>query len=608
MLKYGGDNMCGIVGYVGEENAVPILAEGLKNLEYRGYDSVGIAITDDTVEIYKQTGTISDLDLPDESKSTMGVGHTRWSTHGLPTDVNAHPHVDCTGQVAVVHNGIIENYEPLKEELRERGHEFVSDTDTEVVPHLIEEELEKVDFFEAVRRVVNVLEGSYALAIFVKGREGIIVARSGSPLLIGRGDGENFVASDVTAFLRHTKEVSYLEDGDFAWITRDDVEVYHEGESIHRPITTVDWEADAAEKSGYEHYMLKEIHEQPQSLRQTISGRLDVVNGTVDLDVSLPDEYLRSLEEIQIVAAGTSYHAGLYVQKLLEKHAEVRTTVKVASEYEFNGGRDPWRTLVIAITQSGETADTLAAIRKASKRGAKTLAITNTVGSTVTRESDDTLYIHAGPEISVAATKTFASQVSTLAMFTVYVGRVRETLSSERASEILESVRGLPGAIQQVLDAEHRVKKVAEKYVAGDAFFYIGRNLCHPVALEGALKLKEISYDHAEGFPAGELKHGPLALVTERTPVFSILTTGSNFADTLNNIKEVESRSAPVVAISSNKEIRKHVDDYFETPESGEMEPLVANVYLQLFAYHVANLKGQNIDKPRNLAKSVTVE
>jgi glucosamine--fructose-6-phosphate aminotransferase (isomerizing) len=602
--------MCGIIGYVGTEEALPVLATGLKNLEYRGYDSAGVALAAKSdLAIHKQAGEIDDLELPERASQTRGIGHTRWSTHGEPTDANAHPHTDCTGDVAVVHNGIIENYADLKTELRDAGHTFSSDTDTEVVPHLIEDELAAGrNLPAAVDAVVDRLQGSYALGVVTPDYDGIVATRRGSPLVVGHGDAGNFVASDVPAFLEHTREVSYIEDGDVAYVGSDDVTVEHDGDLVDRPVETVEWDAEAAEKGGYEHYMLKEIHEQPTALRQAISGRLDELHGEVDLDVDLPTEYLQSLEEIQVVACGTSYHAGMYAAELFEEFADVRASVEIASEYDFDGGRDPWRTLVVAVTQSGETADTLAALRKADQHGARTLAVTNTVGSTVTREADHSLYIRAGPEIGVAATKTFASQVTTLTLLAVYFGRRRQTVSSSAASDVLGNVRGLPGAVQQALDDEVHVQEIAREYADGDAFFFIGRHLGYPVALEGALKLKEITYDHAEGFAAGELKHGPLALVTPNTPVFAVLTDGTRPQDTLNNVKEVESRGAPVIGCSSLDDDADLLDARFDVPELGVLEPLVANVYLQLFAYHVANMKGRSIDKPRNLAKSVTVE
>ncbi|MDH5021367.1 glutamine--fructose-6-phosphate transaminase (isomerizing) [Halobacterium rubrum] len=600
--------MCGIVGYAGDEDALPVVASGLKNLEYRGYDSAGVALLDGDVDVFKSSGEIDGLTLPDRHDASIGVGHTRWSTHGRPTDENAHPHTDCSGDIAVVHNGIIDNYDELKTSLAEDGHEFRSETDTEVVPHLLEERYDGEDLLAAVEDVVDRLEGSFALAVTAVGYDGLVVARRDSPLVVGESDAANFVASDVTAFLEHTQDVVFLEDGDVAAVTGDSVVVRQDGDSVTREAQTVDWEADSAEKAGYDHYMLKEIHEQPQALRQTISGRLDVASGTVDLDLDLPSNYLKSLEEIQIVACGTSYHAGLYAKRLLEEHADVRCSVEVGSEYEFTGGRDPWRTLVVAVTQSGETADTLRAMRKADAAGARTVAVTNTVGSTAAREANDVVYIRAGPEIGVAATKTFAAQVTTLSMLTVAIGREREALAGDRASTLLRNVRGLPGAIQQALDDADRVRETANELADSDAFFFIGRRLGMPVSLEGALKLKEISYAHAEGFAGGELKHGTLALVTEDTPVLATLTDGANPRETLNNVKEVQSRGAPVVGVSSLDDAESYLDVGFDVPELGELEPLVANVYLQLFAYHVADALERNIDKPRNLAKSVTVE
>ncbi|NHN40970.1 glutamine--fructose-6-phosphate transaminase (isomerizing) [Halorubellus sp. JP-L1] len=654
--------MCGIIGYVssgidaenesttaadggtGDGRALPVLAEGLRNLEYRGYDSAGVALVeDDDLSVFKQAGVIDDLDLPDDHPATSGVGHTRWSTHGKPTDANAHPHTDCSGDIAVVHNGIIENYDDLRAELDD--HEFTSETDTEVVPHLLEEELAArrrrasdggqvganaddvtpdgataddatvaddqiggVDLVEAVEAVVDRLSGSYAVAVTIAGREEVVVARQDSPLVLGVGEDANFVASDVTAFVEHTRDVVYLEDGDVARVTAGGVDVRSDGEYVERETKTVDWEAEAAEKGGYDHYMLKEIHEQPGALRQTLSGRIDEVGGDVDLELDLPESFLANVDEIQVVACGTSYHAGLYARRLLESFADVRVTVEVASEYEFQGGRDPWETLVVAVTQSGETADTLSAMRKAAKAGARTLAVTNTVGSTAAREADDALYIRAGPEIGVAATKTFAAQVTALSLFTVHVGRRRGTLTSERAGRLLENLRGLPGAVQQLLDASDRLEAVATEYVDEDAYFFVGRQLGSAVALEGALKLKEIAYVHAEGFPSGELKHGTLALVTENTPVLTVLTEGARPGETLNNVKEVESRGAPVIGFSSYDAAANYLDVEIPIPDLGVLEPLVANVGLQLFAYHVANELGRAIDKPRNLAKSVTVE
>ena len=604
--------MCGIIGYVGSDRALPILRTGLENLEYRGYDSAGIAFRSPTeLRVFKQAGRIDDLVLPDEDEedATCGVGHTRWSTHGEPTDENAHPHTDEGASVAVVHNGIVENYDRLREELA--AHTFTSETDTEVIPHLLELELEAgYSLPDAVERVIDKLEGAFAFVAVSPTFDGLVAARQDNPLVVGHGETGNFVASDVTAFLEHTRDVSYLEDGDVAIVTESGIEVRNDGARVDRDVERVEWEAEAAEKSGYEHYMLKEIHEQPKALRQCLSGRIDELEGDValDLELELPTEYLNSLEEVTFVACGTSYHAGMYAARLLEEYADVRASAEIASEYEFDGGRDPWRTLVVAVTQSGETADTLRALRRATHAGARTLAVTNTLGSTVTRETDDTVFIRAGPEIGVAATKTFVSQVATLTLVAVHLARARGTLSTTDAIELLSSVRRLPGAIQEVLNEEETIREAALEYVDGDAFFFIGRHLGYPVALEGALKLKEIAYVHAEGFAAGELKHGPLALVTSKTPVLATLSEGTRPSETLNNVKEVESRGAPVLGCTSVGRAEKYLDVGFEVPELGPLSPLVANVYYQLFAYHVANEMGRSIDKPRNLAKSVTVE
>ena len=621
--------MCGIIGYIGDGNVLEIIQQGLLNLEYRGYDSAGIALNTarsgvstasptpgaeaivdaDALSVYKREGRVEELlaACPDDATAAGGIGHTRWSTHGPPTDVNAHPHTDGSGRVAVVHNGIIENYEQLRAELSERT--FVSDTDTEVIPHLIAAQLDAgMEPLDAVRTAASRLEGSFAFAVTIAGDDRLFAMRKDSPLVLGHGDDGTYLASDVTAFLEHTREVTYLEDGDLAVLTPGQLELHRDGETISPTVTTIEWEAEAAEKGGYDHYMLKEIHEQPTALRQAISGRIDTDAGTADLDLGLQREYLKSLEEIQIIACGTSYYAGEYAARLLEDFADVRTTVEIASEYSFTGGRDPWRTLTIAVTQSGETADTLSAIRAAAKAGGTTLAVTNTLGSTVTRVVDDSVFIRAGPEIGVAATKTFASQVATLALLTIYIGRERGTLTPGAATDLLEHLRAVPGAVQEALDAESRVRAAAEQYADYDAFFFIGRNLGFPVALEGALKLKEISYDHAEGFRAGELKHGPLALVTERTPILAVVTESARPEKTINNINEVQARGAPILGVTSEETTTGKLDEQFTVSGGGPFEPLVANVYWQLFAYHVAALNDRPIDKPRNLAKSVTVE
>ncbi len=600
--------MCGITGYIGTDDCVPIVQRSLANLEYRGYDSAGIAVDNGELQVFKRAGRVDDLTVPTVPGVQAAIGHTRWSTHGEPTDENAHPHTDCTGELAVVHNGIIENFDALREELEAR-HKFESDTDTEVVPHLLEDELaDGADLREAVDRVVERLSGSYALVVRRRGDPCIVGARQDSPLVVGHAESGNFLASDVPAFIEYTRTVTYLEDGDVVELTADGVEVFRDGRPVAREPREVEWDAEAAEKGGYEHYMLKEIHEQPRALRQAISGRVDELAGEVALDLSFSSAFVEGLEEVQFVAAGTSYHAGLYAAAMVESLADVRATTAVASEYAAAGGRDPDRTLVVAISQSGETADTLGAVRRASATGATTLAVTNTVGSSLTRAADETIYIRAGPEIGVAATKTYGTQVAVLALLAAWLGRARGALSSADAEGLLEDIGRLPGAVQQALDREERVREVAEEYADSDAFFFIGRRLGHAVALEGALKLKEISYDHAEGFPAGELKHGPLALVTPETTVIALLTEGAAPKATLNSVKEVETRGASVIGLSTDTTTSKFVDTTLRVPDVGDLSPVVANVHQQLFAYHVARLSGRSIDKPRNLAKSVTVE
>ena len=600
--------MCGIIGHVGRSGGIERVADGLRNLEYRGYDSVGIATVADDLTVHKQEGRIADLALPNVEPSCT-IGHTRWSTHGEPTDENAHPHTDCTGTVAVVHNGIVTNYDELKADLCDRGHVFESETDTEVVPHLLEEEIAAgYELPVAVRRTTDRLEGSYAIAVTTPDFDGLVAARHGSPLTIGHGESEAFLASDVTGFIEYTNQVTYLDDGDVAVLSGEDVTIYHAGEQIDRDIETVSWDAEAVEKGGYDHYMLKEIHEQPRALRQSLSGRVDALSGTVDLELDLDNAALRAFDTVEIVACGTSYHAGLYAKHLLERFANLRVNVTLASEFSVGDHVDTTRTLAVAISQSGETADTLSAMRAATAAGMPSLAVTNTVGSTITREVDDALYIHAGPEIGVAATKTFVSQVVTLGLLTVHIGRTRDALTAARAADLLESLRSLPDVVQDVLDGDQYISRGADRYADGEAFFFIGRQVAHPVALESALKLKEISYDHAEGFAAGELKHGPLALVTDQTPVIALLTDYSAHEETLSNVKEVQARGAPVVGLTSDTDAETVCETVIELPGAGVFEPLVANVALQLFAYHIADKKGRSIDKPRNLAKSVTVE
>ena len=604
--------MCGIIGCIGrEEDTLDTLVHGLEKLEYRGYDSAGVALLDDNLEVSKTAGKIADLRaVLDEQDldGQVGIGHTRWSTHGPPTDENAHPHLDCTGEVAVVHNGIIENYQSLRDQLHTDGHTFTSETDTEVVPHLIEAGLaDGLGPEAAFRAAIDQLDGSYAIVALLKGTDVVFTARNDSPLVIGLGDGatvdgdggEFFIASDVPAFRDFTGDVVYLDDGEFARLDDGLTVSTVDGETVSKPTHTVEWDAEETGKSGYDHFMLKEIHEQPRALRQCLRGRVQEQTASVDIG----DLATLSPTGVQFLACGTSYHAALYGAQLF-RDAGVPAQAFLASEYTTAvppTGSD----LVVGISQSGETADTLSALREARQRGAETLTLTNTVGSTMSRECDHSLYIRSGPEIGVAATKTFAGQLTALNLFSL------ATVERSRSRrDALPSLRNLPGDVQKVLDSSD-AQVIAEEYEDARSYFFIGRGYQYPVALEGALKLKEISYEHAEGFAAGELKHGPLALVDSETPVFALVVgDGEKARKTVGNIKEVEARDAPVVAVTDGQsDAARYADHVLEIPEtSPRAAAVLGNVQLQLVAYHVANRLGRSIDKPRNLAKSVTVE
>jgi glucosamine--fructose-6-phosphate aminotransferase (isomerizing) len=597
--------MCGIIGCVGRgDETLDTLVHGLSKLEYRGYDSAGIAMTatGKGVDITKCAGKIEELRDALERHAPsgeVGVGHTRWSTHGPPTDGNAHPHQDCTGDVAVVHNGIIENYQTLRDELSTSGHTFRSDTDTEVIPHLVEDALESgLDPEDAVREALSRIEGSYAVAVVVAGVDAIFAARHDSPLVLGLDDDAYYLASDVPAFRDFTARVVYLADGEFARLDAEGWEVTDsDGNAVEKTVDTVDWDPEEAGKSGYDHFMLKEIHEQPRALRQCLRGRVDELAGEVDIE----DLGSLSPPAVQFVACGTSYHAALYGAQLFQQ-AGIPAQAFLASEYA-SSPPPIGDSLVIGVTQSGETADTLSALREADRRGARTLAVTNTVGSTAARECDHVFYIRAGPEIGVAATKTFASQLAALNLLVL-------GMAGGNARDIVPALRDLPGDVQALLD-DSTAEAVAEVYEEAPSYFFIGRGYHYPVALEGALKMKEISYKHAEGFAAGELKHGPLALVTEETPVFAIVTgDGESARKTIGNVKEVEARNAPVVAVTDGaSDVERYADHVLEVPETHpRAASVLANVQLQLVSYHVANRLGRSIDKPRNLAKSVTVE
>jgi glucosamine--fructose-6-phosphate aminotransferase (isomerizing) len=606
----GGERlMCGIIGVAATEDAVAPVLDGLGNLEYRGYDSAGLAVwSGHRLAVAKQAGEISELMTNLDEQLPRGascIGHTRWSTHGPPTGANAHPHTDCTGDVAVVHNGIIENHAELRAALENRGHEFTSDTDTEVVPHLVEEFLaEGLDAGTAFRRTLSALEGKYALAMLVAGDPTIHVARSGSPLVIGLDDDRSFVASDVPAFLEHTDRVVYLEDGDVGSIhpTSYTIETA-DGHPVDRAVQAVDWGPEDAKKDGFDHFMLKEIHEQPHALQRSLHERLSTDPVAVDLGLG---DWLTGVDRVHLVGSGTSYHASLYGVYILSRFG-VDASAWLASEYPAQTPVLDGETLVVGVTQSGETADTLEALRYAADRGVRTLAVTNVLGSSVTRETDESLFIRAGPEIGVAATKTFSSQVAVLALLTAELVNDGREFDPELAA-LLTALADLPDALERVL-ADSRTEHIASKYHGMQSYFFAGRGTAHPVALEGALKFKEISYEHAEGFPAGELKHGPLALVTESTPVFAVFS-GRDRQRMLGNVREVRARGAPVLGIASERDgIESEVDELLLVPETHpDLQGLLANVELQLVSYHVSDLLDRPIDKPRNLAKSVTVE
>ncbi|HMB50350.1 MAG TPA: glutamine--fructose-6-phosphate transaminase (isomerizing) [Natronoarchaeum rubrum] len=599
--------MCGIVGYVGrnrQHDARDVLVGGLENLEYRGYDSAGIALSNGAVTVVKREGEVEELVAALESQETLaapvGIGHTRWSTHGEPSDANAHPHTDCSDDIAVVHNGIIENYEQLKAELRGGGHEFESETDTEVVPHLIEAAIERGESREAAfRSAIERLEGSYAIAAVFDDADDVFAARQDSPLVIGVGDDGYYLASDVPAFIDHTDQVLYLEDREFARLTPETVSITDgDGRPVEKSLSTVEWDAEDAGKSGYDHYMLKEIHEQPRALRKCLRERVDGIEHTVELDLGDLDD----VSSLHLVACGTSYHAALYGARLLRERGIPAQTF-VASEYDRAtlAGETP---LVVGVTQSGETADTLGALRTARAAGARTLAVTNTVGSTAARECEQALYVRAGPEIGVAATKTFASQQIALHAFALWLSE--EPIAPDR----IDALRALPDQVQAVLD-DSNARPVAAAYADSSAFFFVGRKHHQPVALEGALKLKEISYEHAEGFAAGELKHGPLALIEDDTPLIAVVTGDDEIArKTVSNVKEVQARGAPVIAVTDGRsDVEQYANHVLEIPETDPtLAPVLANVQLQLLSYWIAAELGRPIDKPRHLAKSVTVE
>ncbi|MFC6955385.1 glutamine--fructose-6-phosphate transaminase (isomerizing) [Halorubellus litoreus] len=605
--------MCGIIACLGPDRSVDRLFTGLENLEYRGYDSAGVAIQNGHgVEVHKHSGRVNELKDDDllDKQSSLGIGHTRWSTHGPPTDENAHPHTADDGRVAVVHNGIIENYDELRTRLEANGREFTSDTDTEVIPHLIDERLDAgYELENAFRDTVQELEGSYAIAALVEDEEAIYAARKGSPLVVGLGDDSYYLASDVPAFLDYTDDVIYLEDGDVAVVTDGNLELMDvHGNSVSREVTTVDWDPSETGKGTYDHYMLKEINHQPTALDNTIQGRALASDGRVVLE-DFPPGTFHDHRTVHLVGCGTSYHAAMYAEKLLTD-GDIQADAYRASEYDLQAEVTD-DTLVVGVTQSGETADTLSALRSAKESGATVVTVTNVVGSTAAREADNALFIRAGPEIGVAATKTFSSQVVSLALLSQCIlSDIEDATAHENIQSLLNSLQALPDHIDRVLEST-RAEAIARRYADEEAYFFIGRGMANAVAKEGALKFKEITYEHAEGFAAGELKHGPLALVTDRTPVFAVFT-GDEEQDskTLNNAREAKTRGAPVISVAPpDHDSIGFADAHLEVPDTNpEWLGLLANVQLQLLSYHAADQLDRPIDKPRNLAKSVTVE
>ncbi len=608
--------MCGIIGYIGNRAASGLLLEGLKRMEYRGYDSAGVAVMNGNgVETRKAAGKISQLERALSASPVhgeTGIGHTRWATHGVPNECNAHPHIDCKGHIAVVHNGIIENSGTLKQGLEARGHKFVSETDTEVIAHLVEEAFDG-NLEDAVIEALWQIEGTYGIAVVSSDDpDKIVAARKGSPLLIGLGNGEYYVASDVSAILAHTREVVYLDDGDIAVLTRDGYTVLNQrAQELERRVSKIDWDLDQIERGGFDHFMLKEIFEQPATVENCMRGRLLPEQGTSKLGgLNMTDEELLRFDNILITACGTSWHSALIGEHMLESLARIPVEVEYASELRYRNPIVTDRTLCIVISQSGETADTLAAMREAKARGARTYGIVNVVGSTIARESDGGIYVHAGPEIGVASTKAFTSQVIALMLFSLKLARLR-ALSMVDGKAIIEEMQALPGKIKQILDRAPEVEKIAEEFKNAQNFLYLGRGYSFPTALEGALKLKEISYIHAEGYPAAEMKHGPIALIDEKMPVVFITPHDSVFDKVVSNVQEVKARGGRVIAITTRDEdaLEGKLDYEFRIPETKDMlSPVLASVPLQLLAYYIAVKRGANVDQPRNLAKSVTVE
>lgn len=613
--------MCGIVGYCGPRRVVPVVLEGLKRLEYRGYDSAGIVYLEEGKLVkHRSKGKLSQLEtIIDEAiiaPSHIGLGHTRWATHGAPTTENAHPHSDCTGNLVVIHNGIIENYHSLREELKEKGHTFSSETDTEVLAHLIEEHLQD-DLVAAVKKAVSMVEGSYAIGVLWTGMPDTLVAvRNQSPLVLGVSEKDgNFMASDIPALLPYTNQVIFLDDMELAILKADSHQVFslESGELLEKEITTIDWNAAMAEKAGYKHFMLKEIFEQPQAITNTVSGRINLESGIVDLpEIDLSKEDLEKIDRIFLVACGTSWHAALVAKYWIEKYANIPVEVDIASEFRYRHLLINERVLTISISQSGETADTLAGIRKAKELGAKIITICNVVGSTMTREADGTIYTHAGPEIGVASTKAFISQLAALFLFTLYLGQIRGKLSMEESAELGRELINIAGVIDTELPRiQEEIQTIIENYYNCRDFLFVGRGLNFPIALEGALKLKEISYIHAEGYASGELKHGPIALIDKEMPVLALVPQDEIYQKSISNVEEIKARQGRIILIGTGGDghLKNITEDVLYLPKVHEaMNPILYTIPAQLLSYEIATKRGCDVDQPRNLAKSVTVE
>lgn len=609
--------MCGIIGYSGTKPAAGVLLDGLKRLEYRGYDSAGIALLDnDWLDVRRAAGKLNvlcDKVKDDPPKGRLGIGHTRWATHGRPTDNNAHPHV--AGNIAVIHNGIIENHAELRKSLQAKGRRFLSDTDTEVVAHLIDEEVKgNRDYLDAIRRALARLKGSFAFLIINRQIPDVMVAaRRESPLICGIGDKEFFFASDVPAFLQHTNRVIFLEDNEMAVIQSGDISImdFH-GRPIERPPVTIDWSPAMSEKSGYDHFMLKEIHEQPRAVADTCRGRIESGSPDISLDeIGISESELARIRRVVICGCGTSYHAGLVAKFMFESLARVPVEVDLASEMRYRDLLIGPETLVLPISQSGETLDTLVALRAAKTTGAKILSICNVLGSSITRESDGVLFTYAGPEIGVASTKAFTTQLTALYILALHLGRIKKVLPRERAGELIDDLLKLPDILAESLEMEMEVKQIAARFADASNFLYLGRGLNYPIALEGALKLKEISYIHAEGYPAGEMKHGPIALVSPEMPVVALVPRDKTREKIMSNIEEVKARDGLIIAFGQEDDntLREKTDAFLGLPQTSPfLNPILFTVPLQLLAYHVAVIRGTDVDQPRNLAKSVTVE